>query len=123
MQLAEKTPIACTLDGATMAGRLGRIRALTDMGLLSHELKGGQLRLAYRFEAAGEVRAIVDLERTCCAFVDFGVQEVGRSVVLTISAPLEAQDAAAWLFAQFLPGGTGQAPKEACGCGTTRVCG
>jgi hypothetical protein len=38
MQLAEKAPIACTLDGAMMAGRLSRIKALTDASLLSHDL-------------------------------------------------------------------------------------
>ena len=116
MQLAENTPIACTLDSATMAARLNRIKALTETSLLSHELQDGQLRLAYRLEAAAEVRAILDLERSCCAFLDFGVQEVGGSVVLTISAPAEAQDAAAWLFEQFLPSSGVQAPKQACRC-------
>jgi hypothetical protein len=43
--------------------------------------------------------------------------------VLTVSAPAQAQDAAAWLFAQFLPSGGEQAPKQACDCGIERVFG
>jgi hypothetical protein len=116
-------PIACTLDGPTMAERLRRIKALTETSLLSHELRGGQLRLAYRLDAADEVRAIVALERSCCAFLDFLVQEAGPSVELIVSAPPEARDSAAWLFAQFLPGNGRQAPQQACSCGNERVCG
>jgi hypothetical protein len=122
--MRDETPaIACTLDGTTMADRLSQIKALTDTSLLSHELQGDQLRLSYRPEANAEVRAIVDLERTCCAFLDFSVQEVERSVVLTISSPSEALGAGAWIFAQFLPSNGEQGPKQACGCGGERVCG
>jgi hypothetical protein len=123
MQLAEETPIACTLDPTTMADRLCRIKALTDTSLITQDLRGDQLRLVYRLSAADEVRAVVELERSCCGFLDFDVREIGRSVVLTISAPVRAQDAAAWLFAQFLPSGGEQAPKQSCGCGSERVCG
>jgi len=116
-------PIACTLDVPTLAERLRRIKALTGTSLLSHELGGGQLRLTYHLDAADEVRAIVALERSCCAFVDFVVQEDGQSVGLTVSASPEARDSATWLFAQFLPGKGEQAPRQACGCGNERVCG
>ena len=100
-----------------MAERLRRIKVAHRSSLLSHELRGDQLRLAYRLDAADEVRAIVALERSCCAFLDFVVQEVGQSVALIVSAPPEARDSAAWLFAQFLPGKGEQAPKQACGSG------
>jgi hypothetical protein len=124
MQLAEtRVPIACTLSGPAMAGRLRRIKALTDRSLISHELRGDQLRLVYHSDAAAEVRAIVELERSCCAFLDFVVQEVGQSVELIASAPPEERDSAAWLFSQFLPGKGKQGPKQACGCGSERVCG
>jgi hypothetical protein len=88
--------------------RLRRIKALTDTSLLSPELRGGQMRLAYHLDAADELRAIV-------------VHEVGQSVELIVSTPPEARDSAARLVAQFLPGKGEQAPKQACGCGNERV--
>lgn len=101
--------------------RLRRIKALTDTSLLSPELRGGQMRLAYHLDAADELRAIVALERSCCAFLGFVVHEVGQSVELIVSTPPEARDSAARLVAQFLPGKGEQAPKQACGCGNERV--
>jgi hypothetical protein len=123
MQSAEEMPIACTLDSDTLPGRLNRIRALTDASLLSHDLQGGRLRLTYRREAIDEVRAVVRLERRCCAFLDFDVQEVGRAVVLTISAPAQAQEAAGWLYAPFLPSEGKLAQRQGCGCSSERTCG
>ena len=115
-------PIACALAGPTMAERLRRIKALTDTSLLSHELKVDQLRLVYRHDAAKEVRAIAELERDCCPFLDFVIEEVGRSIVLIVSAPPDAREPAAWLFAQFLRGNDEQKPRQACGCAAERIC-
>ena len=124
MALAETTtPIACTLGGPTMAGRLRRIGALTDSGLLSHELLGDQLRLVYRLDAAQELRSIVELERDCCTFLNFAIEDVGPAMVLTISTPPETREAAAWLFAQVLRRNGVQAPRQACGCAAERMCG
>ncbi len=120
MQLAEDPPIACTLDAGTMVERLHRIKALTDADLLSHELTGNQLRLVYQHGATNEVQAVVELERNCCAFLDFVVQEVKRSVVLTISAPAYVKGSAVWLFEHFLPSSRTQASKPACGCGSDK---
>ena len=82
MQLAEETPIACTLDATTMAERLRRIKALTATSLISHDLRGGQLRLVYRLGAADEERAMVERSAAAAPFSIFDVQEIGRSVVL-----------------------------------------
>ena len=123
MPVAEQTAIACTLDSGTMAARLDRIKAFTHASLLSHEQREGKVRIVYRRDAADELRAIVELERRCCAFLRFDVHEAGRSVVLTISAPPGAEDAAVWLLAQFLPARDRREPKQACGCGSERTCG
>ena len=122
MQPAEDAPVACTLDGDTMAGRLSRIRALTDTSLLSHEVQGRRLRLAYRLEAADELRAIVELERSCCAFLDFEVQTRARFVGLTITAPPHVEAAGAWLFSQFLPSAAPGASSAACSCAEKGGC-
>ena len=123
MALSETTkPIACTLGGPTMAERLHRIKALTDTSLLSHELRGDQLRLVYRHDAVNEVRAIVELERDCCTFLNFVIEDVRPSIVLIISAPPDAREAAAWLFAHFLPRNGDQEPGKACGCVAERIC-
>ena len=122
MPPAEDIPVVCTLDSDTMAGRLRRIQALTDTSLLSHEVQGGRLRLAYRLEAAEQLRAIVELERGCCAFLDFEVQEWARFVGLTITAPAHAEEAGAWLFSQFLPGAAARASSSACGCASKGGC-
>ena len=121
MLRAEDIPAACTLDSDAMAERLGRIQALTDSSLLSHEMQGRRLRLAYRLEAAAELRAIVELERGCCAFLDFEVQERSRFVGLAITAPAHAEEAGAWLFSQFLPGAA-RVPSAACGCASKGGC-
>jgi len=64
---AETMPIACTLVGATLISRPARIAEMTRTSLVSHRVAGRQLCLSYRPEAAAELRAIVELERACCA--------------------------------------------------------
>ena len=105
-----------------MAERLRRIKVLTDTSLLSHEMRGDQLRLGYRLDASDEVQAIVELERSCCAFLDFDVRDVGRSVEPSLSAAPWARDSAAWLFTQFLPSKSDAASTQ-CGCDTNGACG
>jgi hypothetical protein len=94
MQPAEDQPVACTLDGGMMPVRLSRIKALTDTSLLSYQVQGRRLHLEYRPEAIDEVRAIAELERTCCDFL-----------------------------AQIFPDGSQQVSKHGCGCTSEKVCG
>jgi hypothetical protein len=60
------------------------------------------------------VKAIVDLERDCCRFLDFQVQEGITEVGVTITAPAGVGPAAEWLFAQFLPSTSVKAPARPC---------
>jgi hypothetical protein len=122
MRSAEQLPIACTLDSGRLATRLGRIADLTQTSLLSHQLTGRELRLAYDPHAADEVRKIVALERSCCAFLDFDLQETAARVVLTITAPAHAGDSAEWLLHHFMPR-ENQPRRESCGCSAQRSCG
>lgn len=106
--------LACTLELHEMGPRLERLRRLTATSLRSHELEGNVLRLAYRPDAAAEVKAVVDLERDCCRFLDFHVQEGASGVELTITALEGVGPAAEWLFAQFMPASGAKAPARPC---------
>lgn len=51
-----------------MGPRLERLSRRAETSLQSHHLKGNVLRLAYRPDAASEVKAVVAPERDCCQF-------------------------------------------------------
>jgi hypothetical protein len=111
---AESPALACTLELQEMGPRLERLRRLTDTGLQSYQLEGNVLRLAYRPDAAAEVKAVVDLERDCCRFLDFRLEEGASRVDLTITAPDGVGLAAEWLFARFVPATAAKAPARPC---------
>lgn len=112
---ANDTPaLACTLELHEMGPRLERLRRLAATSLMSHQLEGNVLRLAYRPDAATEVKAVVDLERNCCQFLDFAVQEGASGMDLTITAPEGVGAAAEWLFAQFMPTTGAGGPARPC---------
>ena len=117
MQAAEPMPIACTLSPAEMGPRLARIQQLTQEHLRSHRLDGVTLHLFYEPVAAAELAEIVELERQCCAFLDFSLMAQDSQVRLEISAPADQATNARWLFSQFLPDEAGApAPNGGCAC-------
>ena len=103
MPATEPMPIACTLDLQAMGPRLAEINRLTQEHLRSHRVEGRTLRLAYDTEAAQKVARIVELERVCCAFLDFELKATADEVELSVTAPGQEGTDANWLFAQFLP--------------------
>ena len=107
-------PIACTLSAAEVGPRLARIQALTRQHLREHQQDGSTLRLTYALKAADELSQIVQLERECCAFLDFRLRQVGDDVQLVITAPDQDGTDAKWLFSQFLP--EPQVAAAACAC-------
>lgn len=120
MRSAEPAPIACTLDPQSMALRLADIKRLTTQFLRSHRLAGGTLLLTYELAAADEIHRIVQLERACCAFLDFRLHEAADGVDLTITAPEQEGSEVQWLFAQFLPQVVAPSPppsrQDRCAC-------
>jgi hypothetical protein len=96
-------PIACTLDSQAMGQRLAEIQRLTARHLRTHRVDGPTLRLTYGVDAAPEVARIVELERACCAFLDFELRTAADGIELAITAPAQNGSDAQWLFAQFLP--------------------
>ncbi len=96
-----QTEVRCALGPAEFRNRLARIRDLTHRALRERQREGLQLTLAYDAGAAAEVRELVALERACCAFLDFQLDERADRLVLTITAPPSAQGAIEEIFSEF----------------------
>ena len=121
MSTHEDSALACTLDAGAMGPRLEWIRRVTAESLVSFQLDGPVLRLTYRPQAARDISRIVELERACCAFLDFSLATSENEVVLTIAAPERACEGARWLFAQFMPeSGAVGASSATCDCCANR---
>ena len=123
MPSPEQMPIACTLGAQDMGRRLAEIQRLSREHLRSHRVEGRTLRLAYAASAAAELTRIVDLERVCCAFLEFEIGASAAEVELSITAPEQHGAGARWLFAHFLPPtgqGAPQPETEASGCACCR---
>lgn len=112
-------PIACTLDTGSFKTRLAWIAALNARALTTSRRGDLSLVLEYRGEALPDVRDLVRRERACCAFLDFKLDERGDNLVLAITAPETARDAADMLFDQFEARGT---PTDASACGCLSEC-
>lgn len=106
------TAIACTLAGDGYTDRMAWIAALHERALLGAKREGHTLILTYRREAAADVRELARREKECCAFLAFDVAERAGEIVLTISAPAEAEAMLDEVFAPFEQG-------TACGCATS----
>lgn len=117
MLAAERTHIACTLGPTQRGARLARIRRLTQAHMRGHTLTGSTLHLLYDPAAVDEVVQIVELERSCCAFLEFRLTSDADAVRLDITGPEQDAASARWLFSQFLPDAKPEvAPASGCGC-------
>ena len=102
MTIVELPPVACTLASGALTDRLVSIATLNRDALQKYERRDLVLELTYALEAREHVHEMVRNERTCCAFLDFDLQETGNEVRLTIRAPERAREAADALFEQFV---------------------
>jgi hypothetical protein len=96
-------PIACTLALPERQLQAERIRSLARNGLRAARREPLKLHLTYALSAVDEVRDVVRMERSCCAFLDFDLRERRDGVHLTITAPERARDAAQMLFDHYAP--------------------
>jgi hypothetical protein len=103
MASSKPLPIACTLGPQDYEERISWIRTLTLQALREHRREGLVLRLAFAPDAVGRVRAMVERERACCAFLTFELHERPDAVHLKITAPEAARGLVDLLFRQFLP--------------------
>jgi len=99
----DEAPIACTLETGDFKERTASIRDLARRSLRHASRAPLTLTLTYAAEALDEVQDLVAMERRCCAFLDFDLRNDGRSVVLIITAPESARDAADIIFDHFAP--------------------
>ncbi|AGY57946.1 hypothetical protein [Gloeobacter kilaueensis] len=107
--------IVCTLDAADMQQRLARIRTLSHTALRNHRQRERTLTLHYVPAAAEEVRALVEAEQACCAFLDFALSETAAGISLVITAPTNAGEFAPMLFAHWTRV-EADSPVASCGC-------
>lgn len=114
----EIAPIACSLDTGSFKERLDWIADLNRRALQASHRDNLKLTLSYDPSAIDEVRRMVAGEQTCCAFLGFDVVERANAVIVTITAPEGAREAAETLFEPFAQRGdrTPDTAVAACGC-------
>lgn len=82
--MADSPPIACTLSAEDLRDREGAWRKLMGSGLVKREVVAGGIRLSAAPGAAAALLELVELERECCAWIQF---EIRDSAVVTMTAP------------------------------------
>jgi hypothetical protein len=87
--MAETPPMACTLSASDLRDREGAWRKLMGSGLVCRDVVPGGIRLRPATGAAAALIQLIDLERECCAWIQFDVAE-GSVVTLTADAGGEA---------------------------------
>jgi hypothetical protein len=82
---ADGIPIACSLSAADLGGREVEWRALLDTSLVKAERIPSGVRLTVQPSGVAELKRLIDLERTCCAWMEFEV-DWPETVAITASA-------------------------------------
>ena len=93
--MAETPPIACTLTAADLKDREGAWKKLMGSGLVERALVPGGIRLQPAPGAAAALVELIDLERECCAWINF---EVGANSVVTLTAEGDGEVVLAGMF-------------------------
>lgn len=86
----------CTLTSAELRDRTGAWQKLWASGLLHREPVPGGIRLRAEGGAVEALRLLIELERECCAWIDYDVD--GATVTLTAAGAGESA-----LAEMFLP--------------------
>jgi hypothetical protein len=86
--------IACTLSAADLRDREGAWKKLLGSGLVDREVVPGGIRLSPAPGAAAALIELIDLERECCAWIDFDV----RGSVVTLTATGDGEAVLAGMF-------------------------
>ena len=87
--MAEMPPIACTLSASELRDRGRAWQKLMGSGLVSREVVPGGVRLHAAPGAAAALMDLVDLERECCAWMRFEVEDPS-TITLTSEGDGEA---------------------------------
>lgn len=97
--MADSPPIACTLSASDLKDRESAWKKLMGSGLVQREIVPGGLRLTAARGAAAALIELIDLERECCAWIDF---EVTDESVVTMTAQGEGEAVLAGMFVEAL---------------------
>ena len=94
-------PIACSLTPDAYRDRRRDLSTLAGRALRDRVAIAGGERLTFAGDPATErgLRAAVDAERACCAFLDLELRRAGDRLVLDVTGPAEARPLIAELFA------------------------
>jgi hypothetical protein len=93
----EARPIVCTLTDADLKDRGQAWQKLLDSGLVERDRVSGGIRLRPAPGAKAALLKLIDLERECCAWIDY---EIGEDSAVTLTA---AGDGEAVLAGMLLP--------------------
>lgn len=94
--MTNSRPIVCTLTAADLRDRGAAWRKLWASGLITRVRVSGGIRLSAQPGGVGALHELIELERECCAWIDYDVDATG--------ATLTAQgDGEAVLAGMFLP--------------------
>jgi hypothetical protein len=85
----ESIPIACTLSAEDLRDREGAWVKLLGSGLVQRDTVPGGIRLSADPGAAAALLQLVELERECCAWIQFDVRD-GAVVTMTAHGDGEA---------------------------------
>lgn len=105
---AIKAPIACTLTPGEFKERSTWLKDLSSRALLSHVIFTDHALLRYRLDARADVETMVKLERACCAFLEFDINEVEDHLLVTIKARDQDVGDLSILLSHLTPDRTGQ---------------
>lgn len=86
--MADNPPIACTLSPDDLRDREGAWRKLMGSGLVKRDVVTGGIRLSAAPGAAAALLELVELERECCAWIQFEVSDA--AVTMTAAGDGEA---------------------------------
>jgi hypothetical protein len=87
--MSETPPIACTLSSEDLRDRAGAWSKLMGSGLVKRDAVAGGIRLSAAPGGAAALLELIELERECCAWIQFEVRE-GAVVTLTAEGEGEA---------------------------------
>jgi hypothetical protein len=78
--MTDPGPIVCTLTSSDLSDRRAAWRKLFASGLLNRERVPGGIRLSAQPGAVEALRELIDLERECCAWIDYDVDSTGATL-------------------------------------------
>ena len=98
--MRESPEIACTLTPADLRDRQGAWAKLLGSGLVSRGRVTGGIRLHAASGAAAALIELIDLERECCAWIQFAVTRdpIGGEADALLTAEGEGEGVLAGMF-------------------------